>query len=168
MPALALNVKEMEARPTFSGMFEQVLYQFPLREIRVAVPGWLNALDEGHWLVQHVLEHVTDAGAARSRCMRDHDGLCRGLCGFSPYTRGPAAATASSWAPGGVSFSLPLKDGLFNRILGEECGTDHPRATRIFLRLMKELVAAKSEYDHVADALEQRARRRATGWSPPR
>ena len=53
---------------------------------------------------------------------------------------------------GRLNFSLPLKEGLFNRILGEECGTEI-RGDAHLLALMKELVAAKAEYDHVADAL---------------
>lgn len=38
-------------------------------------------------------------------------------------------------------------------MLGEECGTEI-RGDAHLLRLMKELVAAKTEYDHVADALK--------------
>ena len=53
---------------------------------------------------------------------------------------------------GRIDFSLTLQDGLFNRILGEECGTEI-RGDAHLLSLMKELVAAKAEYDHVADAL---------------
>ena len=51
-----------------------------------------------------------------------------------------------------MDFALTLKEGLFNRVLGEECGTEI-RGDAHLLSLMKELVAAKAEYDHVADAL---------------
>ena len=126
-----------------------MLYQFPLREIRVSVPGWLNALDEGHWLVQHVLEHVKEAGAKVS-CMRDQT-VFAGAFADSPYTDG-LRPDGIELGTGRLNFALPLKDGLFNRILGEECGTTIEGDAHL-LRLMKELVAAKSEYDHVADAL---------------
>ncbi|MBQ7305188.1 MAG: stage IV sporulation protein A, partial [Clostridia bacterium] len=53
---------------------------------------------------------------------------------------------------GRMDFALPLKDGLFNRVLGEECGTEI-RGDAHLLSLMKELVSAKAEYDHVAEAL---------------
>ena len=88
VPALSLNVKEM-GLPEIQQVFQEVLYQFPLREIRVSVPGWLNALDEGHWLVQHVLEHVKEAGA-KVALHAGSDGLCRSLCGQSLHGR-PAA-----------------------------------------------------------------------------
>ena len=148
VPALSLNVKEM-GLPEIQQVFQEVLYQFPLREIRVSVPGWLNALDEGHWLVQHVLEHVKEAGAKVS-CMRDQT-VFAGAFADSPYTDG-LRLDGIELGTGRLNFALPLKDGLFNRILGEECGTTIEGDAHL-LRLMKELVAAKSEYDHVADAL---------------
>lgn len=52
-----------------------------------------------------------------------------------------------------MDFSLPMKEGLFNRILGEECGTEI-RGDAHLLSLMKSLVHAKAEYDRVAEALE--------------
>lgn len=97
VPALSLNVKEM-GLTEIQQVFEEVLYQFPLREIRVSVPGWLNALDEGHWLVQHVLEHVKEAGAKVS-CMRVRQSLPEPL--RTVPTRTACGPTASSWAPGG-------------------------------------------------------------------
>lgn len=42
---------------------------------------------------------------------------------------------------------------MFNRILGEECGTEI-HGDKHLLRLMKELVAAKTEYDQIAGALK--------------
>ena len=42
---------------------------------------------------------------------------------------------------------------MLNRILGEECGTEI-HGDKHLLRLMKELVAAKTEYDQIAGALK--------------
>ena len=99
--------------------------------------------------MQHVLEHVKEAGAKVS-CMRDQT-VFAGAFADSPYTDG-LRPDGIELGTGRLNFSLPLKDGLFNRILGEECGTTIEGDAHL-LRLMKELVAAKSEYDHVADAL---------------
>jgi stage IV sporulation protein A len=50
-----------------------------------------------------------------------------------------------------MDFTLPLKDDC-STASGEECGTEIHGDAHL-LALMKELVAAKAEYDHVADAL---------------
>ena len=144
-----IGLVEMEVDDIL-GMFEQVLFQFPLREIRIAVPDWLSALDEGHWLAAHVLEGVR-AGAAQVTRVGDYAAFA-GAFADSPYTEG-LKNEGIDLGQGRVRFSLPLKDGLFNRVLGEECGTEI-RGDAHLLRLMKELVAAKTEYDHVADALK--------------
>lgn len=148
VPVLAVNAMEMELSDILD-VFEQVLFQFPLREIRVSVPDWLNALDESHWLVQHVLDGVR-SGAETVSLMRDHAAFAQAFA-QSPYSDG-LHNDGIDLGQGRLRFSLPLKDGLFNRVLGEECGTEI-RGDAHLLRLMKELVAAKTEYDHVAEAL---------------
>lgn len=148
VPVLSLNVKELTLDDVL-GMFEQVLFQFPLREIRVSVPVWLHALDDGHWLVRHVLESVRKGAESVSR-MFDHNEFAQAFA-ESPYSDG-LQNDGIDLGQGLLRYSLPLREGLFNRVLGEECGTEIKGDAHL-LKLMKELVAAKSEYDHVADAL---------------
>ncbi len=139
VPAVALNAREM-SQEDILGVFEQVLFQFPLREIR---------LDEDHWLVRHVLDGVR-AGAQNVARMCDHDDFAAAFA-ESPYTDG-LQTDGIDLGQGRLRYSLPLREGLFNRVLGEECGTEI-RGDAHLLKLMKELVAAKTEYDHVAEAL---------------
>ena len=148
VPVMAVNAREMELSDILD-VFEQVLYQFPLREIRVTVPGWLNALDENHWLAKHVLEGVR-SGAEKVNRMQDHTQFAQAFA-QSPYTDGMTGA-GIELGQGRLRYQLALKDGLFNRVLGEECGTEI-RGDAHLLQLMKELVAAKTEYDHVEEAL---------------
>ena len=136
---------------TVTGMFEQVLIQFPLREIRIAVPDWLSALDEGHWLAAHVLEGVR-AGAAQVTRVGDYAAFA-GAVADSPFTEG-LKNEGIDVGLGRVRFSLPLKDGLFNRVLGEECGCDIHDDFEL-ISAMKGFVAAKAEYDRISGALEE-------------
>ncbi len=148
VPVMALNAREMELSDILD-VFEQVLFQFPLREIRLNVPGWLHALDENHWLVKHVLDGVRN-GAEKVNRMQDHTQFAQAFA-QSPYTDG-LTGDGIDLGQGRLRYQLPLKEGLFNRVLGEECGTEI-RGDAHLLQLMKELVAAKTEYDHVAEAL---------------
>ncbi len=139
---LILNSRHPEAEET------QALRQ-RLGE-RYGVPALsLNVKEMGLTEIQQVFEHVKEAGAKVS-CMRDQT-VFAGAFADSPYTDG-LRPDGIELGTGRLNFALPLKDGLFNRILGEECGTAIEGDAHL-LRLMKELVAAKSEYDHVADAL---------------
>jgi len=148
VPVMALNVMEMDQQDILS-VFEQVLFQFPLREIRIQVPEWLDALDNDHWLVKHVLDSVR-SGAEAVSLMRDHQRFAETFAN-SPYSDG-LKNDGIDLGQGQITYELPLKNGLFNRVLGEECGTEI-RGDAHLLSLMKELVSAKTEYDHVAEAL---------------
>lgn len=148
VPVMLLNVKEMQVED-IQHVLESVLLEFPLREAHLSVPAWLGALDTNHWLVRHVLDGVRSA-AGQNRCMRETD-VFDAAFEDSQYT-GPVKQEQIYPGEGRMEFVLPVKDGLFNRVLGEECGTEI-RGDAHLLSLMKELVNAKAEYDHVADAL---------------
>ncbi|MBQ8557116.1 MAG: stage IV sporulation protein A [Clostridia bacterium] len=149
VPVMLLNVKEMQVED-IQHVLESILLEFPLREAHLSVPAWLGALDTNHWLVRHVLDGVRSAGGSTRR-MRESD-VFDAAFEASEYTEGIRDAQLYP-GEGRMSFTLPVRDGLFNRVLGEECGTEI-RGDAHLLALMKELVHAKAEYDHVADALQ--------------
>ena len=148
VPVMLLNVKEMQVED-IQHVLESVLLEFPLREAHLNVPAWLSALDTNHWLVSHILDGVRQAGR-QSRKMRESDVFAEAFAA-SEYAD-EVQQEQSQPGEGRMDFTLPLKNGLFNRVLGEECGTEI-RGDAHLLSLMKELVSAKAEYDHVAEAL---------------
>ena len=156
VPVMLLNVKEMQVRD-IQRVLESVLLEFPLREARLSVPAWLASLDTDHWLVQHVLDGVRQSGA-KPRVMREDDVFEAAFSG-SEYAE-PVQLAQVEPGEGRIEYMLPLKEGLFNRVLSEECGTEITGDAHL-LSLMKELVSAKAEYDRVAEAL---ASVRATGY----
>ncbi len=126
------------------------LEEFPILRLHFSIPPWVQTLPEDHWLVEHII------GGVRAKV----DGLCRVrdyaqvLDAFaeSPYTEG-LSLESISLGEGAVCFSLPLNDGLFYQILGEQCGTQ-VRGEAHLMSLMADLVEAKREYDRVAEALD--------------
>ena len=153
---MLLNVKEMHV-DDIQRVLESVLLEFPLREARLSVPAWMHALEPGHWLVRHVLDRVRSAGSDQ-RVMRQTDVFDEAF-DSSEYCDGIQRVQICP-GEGRMDFALSLQEGLFNRILGEECGTEI-RGDAHLLSLMKELVYAKDEYDRVAEAL---ASVRSTGY----
>ena len=148
VPVMLLNIKEMTLDDV-RHVLEGVLMEFPVREMTFRVPGWLNALDAQHWLVNHVLEMIRKTGQQPMK-MREAPGVTE-VFAHSEYVQ-DVQQTQSLPGEGRLCFDLPVQEGLFNRVLGEECGTEICGDAHL-LSLMKELVAAKAEYDHIADAL---------------
>ena len=149
-PVTLLSAKEMTAEDV-QGVMRDLLSAFPLREMRFALPEWVSALDDQHWLTQHIVSLVREAGAQIVR-MRDAEKAQRAFAA-SEYADAPQLDQLE-YGEGSARFSLPLKNGLFNQILSEQCGAEIDSDGHL-LRLLKELVSAKKEYDRVADALRE-------------
>ena len=47
-------MKELQAEDA-QGLLSSLLMEFPLREVRFALPAWVGALEESHWLPEHAL-----------------------------------------------------------------------------------------------------------------
>lgn len=149
-PVTLLSAKEMTAEDV-QGVMRDLLSAFPLREMRFTLPEWVSALDDQHWLTQHIVSLVREAGAQIAR-MRDAE-KAQSAFAASEYADTPQLDQLE-YGEGSARFSLPLKNGLFNQILSEQCGAEIESDGHL-LRLLKELVSAKREYDRVADALRE-------------
>ena len=149
VPVMLMSVKDMQSADV-QKVLESVLLEFPVRQVRLSVPKWLEALDEGHYLVKEVLTGLKKAGQETHR-MRETNLLTPVFAACSEMD----SVQLEQLRPGEgrIDLSLTMKDGMFNRILGEECGTEI-HGDKHLLRLMKELVAAKTEYDQIAGALK--------------
>lgn len=150
VPVTLLSAKEMTAEDV-QGVMRDLLSAFPLREMRFTLPEWVSALDDQHWLTQHIVSLVREAGAQIAR-MRDAE-KAQSAFAVSEYADTPQLDQLE-YGEGSARFSLPLKNGLFNQILSEQCGAEIESDGHL-LRLLKELVSAKKEYDRVADALRE-------------
>lgn len=161
VPVMLQNVKEMQV-DDIQRVLESVLLEFPLREARLSVPAWMAALDANHWLVQHVLDGMRRSGTKPCN-MRKSDVFDEAFAD-SEYAEQIRIEHIEP-GEGRMDFTLPIRDGLFNRVLSEECGTEI-RGDAHLLSLMKELVSAKAEYDRVAEALSS-VRTTGYGTVPP-
>jgi len=149
VPVTLLSVKNMRQEDVQS-LLSSLLLEFPLREVRFRTPSWLGALDEGHWLPAHVIDTVRTLSETLQK-MRDKEGITAAFAG-SPYLMAPRSEEVRL-GEGSISYELPVKDGLFSQVLSEQCGETIADDGHL-LSLMKELVAAKREYDRVAGALK--------------
>ena len=149
MPVALLNVKEMQPAE-LETLLASMLLEFPLRQVHFTLPEWVGALDEDHWLPAHALHIVRELGE-RLHKVRDKAAIAPAFAA-SPYLRAPENEQVNL-GEGEVHLDLPVQSGLFNQVLSEQCGESITGDAQL-LSLMKELTAAKREYDRVAGALD--------------
>ncbi len=161
VPVHAVDVQAMQLED-LNGLLESMLFEFPIREIRILTPAWLTALAEDHWLGGSLMGCITGA-AEDMRRVRDHQRLKQAL-DTCEYVE-DAVPLRINLNDGTLEYRMNLKDGLFYRVLGEACGQPIEGEAHLF-DLMKQLVADKRRYDRVAGALES-ARRTGYGMVLP-
>ncbi len=138
-------------------LLRQMLYAFPMGELRVHLPRWMDALEPEHpvkaALYSALLQNagqITTLGQAES--------------GLSALRELPQVTDLTirdvDLATGTVSCALGFPERLFYEILSAKAGIQIENDARL-LSLLEELSHIKSEYDKIADALSSV---KATGY----
>ncbi|MBC7335476.1 MAG: stage IV sporulation protein A, partial [Clostridia bacterium] len=128
-----------------------VLYEFPVTEVNVSLPPWVQELDPTHWLRQQ-LEEAVSREVEKVKRLRDVDMLVENLGNQERVER--AALKQMDLGTGVATVEVSLEEGLFHRILEEVTGLTIGGEHEL-LRLMRELALAKREYDKVASGLQE-------------
>lgn len=147
-PVLLMDIMRLN-EIDITTMLENLLYEFPLREINIAMPSWARALSPDHWLMDEVLKGISGSIGTLEK-VRDYQGLVEAMKQLDDVSS--VSADKIMLGEGSVKMQLSFPETLFYKILGDECG--YPIDDDYHLvSIVKELVSAKKQYDRMADAL---------------
>jgi len=130
-------------------IMKQLLYEFPVREVQVNLPDWVEELDSEHWLRGRFEEAVGGAVEKIER-LRDIYGATQVLK-EEEFTES-IALTELQLGTGVAHVDVTAPDDFFYRVLGEMNDVQLTGKADT-VRLMKDLVIARREYDRIAGAL---------------
>lgn len=148
VPVLAVNCEELQPADIHD-IIETVLFEFPLKEIDISIPDWIEGLDGEHWLKKNLYDAVMNNMENVNR-IRDVRSLSDGLDANEYVQR--AYIDGMDLGDGMVKLSMELPQPLYFKVLGEMSGFNIDNEKKL-MSLMKELADMKSEYDKVASAL---------------
>jgi stage IV sporulation protein A len=150
VPVLPVNCLEL-GEAEIKNIIETVLFEFPVREIKVNLPDWISALDMEHWL------HSSIYGSIRGAA-QDIDKIrqVRKVADGVQDNEYVDAVTLDSvdLGRGTASMTVTVKPGLFYKVLGETTGLEI-NGEGDLITLMTELAKTKREYDKVRGALDE-------------
>ena len=147
---LAVSCLELGQRAV-TEIIQSVLYEFPLGELQLFLPGWVDALEAGHPIKEEIYESIRGAmgGLRRIRDVRpvvEQIGQCPRLTS--------AAVTAMRLGSGQCAARLELPRGLFYETLSEQTGFPI-RDDGELMKLLGGLGTLKAQYEKVAAAMEE-------------
>ena len=138
-------------------LLTELMYEFPLQEIRFFLPGWVNALSQEHPLKSALYTTMRNL-AEQAAKLSDAESAMQKLTELENVEQ--FRVTSVDLADGSVSCELVFPESLFYEILSRETGVTVEDDADL-MQTLEELAKAKREYDRIAPALEQV---RATGY----
>jgi len=148
VPVIPINSAEMSQQDIML-ILEKALFEFPVNEVSITMPLWVEELDQKHWL-RDKFDQAVQETVQQVRRLRDIDGAVEQLGEYDMVQQ--VNLTNMDLGTGTAAIEIPSKPELFYRVLEEETGFQLEGDHQLF-RLVKELAVAKREYDKVAPAL---------------
>ena len=130
-------------------LFNQVLTEFPVKEINIDMPVWIEKLSPDHWLKKEFFKIVK--------------GMCQNINKIKDIkpifndaknteNLGASALEQINLGDGTAKMLLKPSEDIFYKVLSENCDVNVSSESDLIV-LIKELNAAKKEYDKIKDAL---------------
>lgn len=147
---MPVNCAQLSTRD-INEIIENVLFEFPLCEVQINVPRWIEGLDDTHWLKTSFYDAVYQS-MENVRCIRDMHKANELLEGYDFIKS--SRIDGMDLGIGTVVIEAYTPDDLFYRILGELSGLEIAGEDSL-IGLICELSDIKKEYDKVAYALHE-------------
>jgi stage IV sporulation protein A len=149
VPVQIMDVVNMREED-IANVFQVVLKEFPVSEINIDIPEWIEKLDSKHWLKVNFFDLIKDM-CKKIFKVRD---IRRSLDDFREIEFLDIANLSEiNMGNGTARVGLNPKNGLFYRVLSEVCGYDIKGENEL-LSIIQDLTRAKVEYDKVESALK--------------
>ena len=146
---MALSCAKLE-KDDINEIIERILFEFPLKEVSIQLPSWINSLSDDHWLKASMFTSVSASMKGVCKIRETKDAI-KALEENDNITQ--VSISGIDLGSGIVEMSVSLLDGLFYTMLSEETGIMVEGDDQM-LSLFMEFAAIKKKYDKIAPALE--------------
>lgn len=149
-PVLPINVNKLE-KEDVDRIMAEILKEFPLEVVNIKMPKWLKPLPVDNPTIKEILDNVT-AAIDDAQKIGDYSSskvLFEQSDAFEPILNNEV-----QMGDGAINFEIVPKEGLFYRVLSEQCGTEIKDDYELISSL-KDLTYAKQKFDKLSEALKQ-------------
>lgn len=130
-------------------IFEKLLYEFPVKEISINLPGWVEGLSREHWIKDRIFNSIKESIQTLQK-LNEVGGSLEELYDLEIIES--VDIKEINLGNGTVNVDLLVDEQLFYNVIKEMTGFDIEGDYQI-LSLIKKLAEIKEEYDRVEFAL---------------
>ncbi len=147
IPVNCLELGEEDIKHILS----RVLFEFPIKEININFPKWINSLPVEHWLRRDLIGSIKQFAENLKR-VRDVNSIGKAFSGNENISG--AKVDFIDLGSGSAKICLNVKNELFNKVLAETTGLVINDEQEL-MESITELARIKKEYMRVKDALDE-------------
>ena len=144
------NCEELDI-DDISNIFANILYEFPIDQINIKFPRWIDGLDFSHPLKTELFNEIKNAFSNIS-LLKEVPNSITNISKTEIIES--TEITSIELGNGNVNISINLKDDLFYKVLSEITGIEMNNEGDLFSTISS-LSSAKKKYDKIAYALEE-------------
>lgn len=150
VPVIPANCIELSQEDIFA-ILEEVLYEFPVREINFSLPRWVDELPNGHWLRNEYTDAIGKAitNVYRLRDIEKSIEILKGNENIELIT-----LNDMNLGNGIATITISVSDAIYFKILSEIAGIS-VEGKHTLIGILSEMTQAKKEFDKIASALEK-------------
>lgn len=147
IPVSCMELDEMQIKRILA----QILFEFPINEVKINIPKWVVGLEKSHWLKSEVFGSIRHS-AEKTEKIREVQQLINELsqCEYIASSQ----ILNLDLGKGRAVISLSVKNGLFYRVLSEKTGIEIKDEGEL-LNCISTLSEKQKEFDKIAQAYEQ-------------
>lgn len=149
VPVVAMDIAKMDEND-IENLFRRVLMEFPVKEIHIDLPTWINGLDSNHWLKENFINLIKEMSHDISK-ISDISKMAEYMTEKDEFLSG-IDIVETSLGNGKSRLKFNVNNNIFYKILSEICEQEINDEGQL-LDLIVDLYKAKVEYDKVERAL---------------
>ena len=147
LPVSCMELSENEIKRVLA----QLLFEFPIREIKVDIPEWVVKLGREHWLKSKVFEVIQSAAQPIAKTREIQQAAMEMAdCDYISS----AELTELDLGSGVATIRLQMQPELFYKVLSEQTGLEIADEYAL-LNAIQSLAEKQKEFDKIAQAYEQ-------------
>ena len=150
VPVLLLNVLELREEQ-IKEIIEKVLLEFPVKEIGVSLPRWVNSLPSEHWLRSSLYTDIKKNMLSLQKVSEVADAVAE--VAKNEYVSS-ASVLSIDLGSGSGAVELKIRDHLLYRVISESSGMEIADESAL-VGLVMETSRMKNEYSKFENALRE-------------
>lgn len=149
-PVIPVNCLDLD-EDSIKEIITEILFEFPVKEISVEMPRWINSLEKGHWLKESVFSKIKSSACTITH-LREIEDLCRDI-EKNEYVIS-SEISSINLGKGEANINVNVSQSLFFKILGESTGLEMENESDLLPQIL-ELMRIKKSYEKIVSALNE-------------